>query len=252
MTFSYVAATVSVIDAGRRKVVKEVRLPNGSINLRDLRVSPDGKYACLAQTVGRFQVPVTQLSRGWVNTSALTLIDVAKMEVLNSVVLDDVDCGAANPWGAAWSADGRLLCVTHAGTHELSVIDFPALLKKLEPLPARPARRHSGQRRRFTLRRRRAQRPLIPLRPAPPNQAQRQRSARSGPAPAPSLGRQLLFRQPGRGGPFRASAGRPGRTAESRPRDDQPPPRRNVFQRRDALFPGVAKLCQLSRRRWAR
>ena len=135
---SYVAATVSVIDAARRKVVKEVRLPNGSINLRDLRVSPDGKYACLAQTVGRFQVPVTQLSRGWVNTSALTLIDVAKMEVLNSVVLDDVDCGAANPWGAAWSADGRLLCVTHAGTHELSVIDFPALLKKLEALPPAP------------------------------------------------------------------------------------------------------------------
>jgi YVTN family beta-propeller protein len=135
---SYVAATVSVIDVGRRKVVKELRLPNGSINLRDLRVSPDGKYACLAQTVGRFQVPVTQLSRGWVNTSVLTLIDVAKMEVLNSVVLDDVDCGAANPWGAAWSAEGRLLCVTHAGTHELSIIDFPALLRKLDALPATP------------------------------------------------------------------------------------------------------------------
>jgi DNA-binding beta-propeller fold protein YncE len=135
---SYVAATVSVIDVGRRQVVKEVRLPNGSINLRDLRVSPDGKYACLAQTLGRFQVPVTQLSRGWVNTSVLTLIDVAKMEVLNSVVLDDVDWGAANPWGAAWSADGRLLCVTHAGTHELSIIDFPALLKKLDALPATP------------------------------------------------------------------------------------------------------------------
>ncbi len=42
---SYVAATVSVIDVAQRKVVKEVRLPNGSINLRDLRVSPDGKYA---------------------------------------------------------------------------------------------------------------------------------------------------------------------------------------------------------------
>jgi YVTN family beta-propeller protein len=135
---SYVAATVSVIDVAGRKVVKEVRLPNGSINLRDLRVSPDGKYACLAQTVGRFQIPVTQLSRGWVNTSVLTLIDLPRFEVLNSVVLDDVDNGAANPWGAAWSADGRLLCVTHAGTHELSIIDFPALLKKLDALPATP------------------------------------------------------------------------------------------------------------------
>ena len=42
----YVAATVSVIDVAQRKVVKELRLPNGSINLRQICVSPDGKYAC--------------------------------------------------------------------------------------------------------------------------------------------------------------------------------------------------------------
>jgi DNA-binding beta-propeller fold protein YncE/mono/diheme cytochrome c family protein len=134
----YVAATVSVIDVAQRKVVKELRLPNGSINLRQLCVSPDGKYACLAQTVGRFQVPVTQLERGWVNTSALTLINLASLELVNTVLLDDPDRGAANPWAAAWSSDGRWLCLTHAGTHELSVIDFPALLKKLASLPAAP------------------------------------------------------------------------------------------------------------------
>jgi DNA-binding beta-propeller fold protein YncE/mono/diheme cytochrome c family protein len=134
----YVAATVTVIDVARRKVLKELRLPNGSINLRQICVSPDGKYACLAQTVGRFQVPVTQLARGWVNTSAITLIDLASLEMLNTVLLDDPDRGAANPWAAAWSGDGRWLCVTHAGTHELSVIDFPALLKKLAALPVTP------------------------------------------------------------------------------------------------------------------
>jgi mono/diheme cytochrome c family protein len=134
----YVAASVSVIDVAQRKVIKELHLPNGSINLRQICVSPDGKYACLAQTVGRFQVPVTQLSRGWVNTSAVTLIDLASLEVLNTVLLDDPDHGAANPWAAAWSSDARWLCVTHAGTHELSVIDFPALLKKLAALPATP------------------------------------------------------------------------------------------------------------------
>jgi mono/diheme cytochrome c family protein len=134
----YVAATVSVIDVTRHKVLKELRLPNGSINLRQICVSPDGKYACLAQTVGRFQVPVTHLTRGWVNTSALTLVDLTSLEVLNTVLLDDPDRGAANPWAAAWSGDGRWLCVTHAGTHELSVIDFPALLKKLAALSAKP------------------------------------------------------------------------------------------------------------------
>jgi len=134
----YVAATVSVIDVAQRKVVKELHLPNGSINLRQICVSPDGKYACLAQTVGRFQVPVTQIARGWVNTSALTLIDLTSLELLNTVLLDEPDRGAANPWAVAWSGDGRWLCVTHAGTYELSVIDFPALLKKLAALPATP------------------------------------------------------------------------------------------------------------------
>jgi len=134
----YVAATVSVIDVTKRKVLKELHLPNGSINLRQICVSPDGRHACLALTVGRFQMPVTQLARGWVNTSAITLIDLASLEVVNTVLLDDPDRGAANPWAAAWSGDGHWLCVTHAGTHELSVIDFPALLKKLAALPASP------------------------------------------------------------------------------------------------------------------
>jgi len=63
------------------------------------------------------------------------------MAVLNTVLLDEPDRGAANPWGVAWSADGRKLVIAHAGTHEVSVIDFPAMLAKLakltpEPLPA--------------------------------------------------------------------------------------------------------------------
>ena len=44
--------------------------------------------------------------------------------------------GASNPWGLAWSADGAILVVTYSGTHEVSIIDFPALLKRLLDLPA--------------------------------------------------------------------------------------------------------------------
>jgi mono/diheme cytochrome c family protein len=88
--------------------------------------------------IARFQQPVTQVERGWANSSALTILTLPSMEVLNTVLLDDVDRGAANPWAAAWSADGRLLCVTHAGTRELSIIDFPALVKKLARVPLSP------------------------------------------------------------------------------------------------------------------
>jgi hypothetical protein len=46
-------------------------------------------------------------------------------------LLDTIDRGAANPWGVAWSADSKTLVVAIAGTHEVSVTDFPALLDKL-------------------------------------------------------------------------------------------------------------------------
>ena len=70
------------------------------------------------------------------NSNAATLIDLARMEILNTVLLDNIDRGAADPWGVAWSADSATLVITHAGTHEISVIDFPALLARLAKVPA--------------------------------------------------------------------------------------------------------------------
>ncbi len=131
-----VAAVVSVIDTDTRKVVKELALPDGSGLLNDLRVSPDGKYAVVSHILPRFRLPATQLDRGWMNSNAATLIDLARMEVINTVLLDNIDRGAADPWGVAWSADSATVLVTHAGTHEFSVIDFPALLAKLAKVPA--------------------------------------------------------------------------------------------------------------------
>jgi YVTN family beta-propeller protein len=132
-----VAAVVSVVDVAAGRVVKELRLPNGGGLLNDLRVAPDGRYAGVTHLIGRYQVPTTQLERGWINTNALTLIDVPRLEIINTVLLDSISRGAANPWGLAWSADGKTLVVTQAGTHDVSVLDFPALLAKLTSLEER-------------------------------------------------------------------------------------------------------------------
>lgn len=131
----YVAAAVSVIDVVAGQVTKELRLPNGSGVLKGVAVSPDGKHAIVTHVLSRFHLPTTQLDRGWMNTSAGTIIDLEKMEVVNTVLLDNVDSGAADPWGVAWTADGQTVAVAHAGTHEVSLIDFPGLMKKLSALP---------------------------------------------------------------------------------------------------------------------
>jgi hypothetical protein len=127
----YVAAEVSIIPTTAGRDISTVKLPNGSTNLRSVRISPDGKYAVLTHILARFRMPTTQLERGHVNTNAITLIDVGKRAWMNTFLLDDIDHGAANPWATAWSDDGATLCITHAGTHEVSVIDFRDMMAKL-------------------------------------------------------------------------------------------------------------------------
>ncbi len=129
-TDDIVAASVSVIDT-TTGATKHVMLPNGSTGVRGLGVSPDGKSVYVTHTMGRYQLPTTQLERGWMNTAALSVFDGATGAYVNTVLLDDVDRGGANPWGVTVTADGKTLLVSHAGTCELSIIDRAALHDRL-------------------------------------------------------------------------------------------------------------------------
>jgi len=131
-----VAAAVDIIDTAVFKAVATIQLPNGSTGVRDVCVSPDGHYAYIPHTLARFGVPTTQVDRGWMNTSALSIIDLSKRTWLTTVLLDEGDLGAANPWAAACSEDGRWLAVTHSGTHELSIIDRQALHDRISRVVA--------------------------------------------------------------------------------------------------------------------
>jgi DNA-binding beta-propeller fold protein YncE/mono/diheme cytochrome c family protein len=125
-----VAAVVSVIDTATRTVVQEIQLPNGSGSLKDLRVSPDGRYAAVTHIVSSFSRATSKVQFGWMNANALTVIDIDQMKAAFSVLLDEPTRGAANPWGVAWSEEGKTLAVAHAGTDEVSLIDFSALLRE--------------------------------------------------------------------------------------------------------------------------
>ncbi|MBL9136186.1 MAG: c-type cytochrome [Verrucomicrobiales bacterium] len=140
-----VACSVSMIDVASGRTVKEVELPNGSTLLHDIRVSPDGRYLVVTHSLARYHLPTTQVDRGWINSNAATLMDATDGRVINTVLLDDIDAGAANPWAAAWSPEGGHLAITHAGTHEVSVIDFKALRARLAALEARSQAKESAE-----------------------------------------------------------------------------------------------------------
>jgi len=125
-----VASSVTVIDTATNEQ-QTIRMLNGSTAMRGICISPDGKYVYATHLLSRYQMPTTQLERGWMNTNALSVIDARQKKLINTMLLDDVDLGAANPWGVVCTADGKTLCVTQAGTHELSIIDADALIDKL-------------------------------------------------------------------------------------------------------------------------
>jgi len=123
---SYVAAVVTIIDTNSNATTA-IRLPSGASGLRGVCVSPDGRYAYVTHILGRYELPAIQVDYGWINANALSIIDTQEKKLLGTVLLDDMYLGVANPWGVVCTADGKWICVTHAGTHELSVIDAPAL-----------------------------------------------------------------------------------------------------------------------------
>ena len=126
------AAAVSLVSLDSLAVTGEVRLPPGSTNLRQVRVSPDGRWAYVAHNLARFNVPPTQLERGWITNNALSIIDLAPPALYATLLLDHPQEGAADPFGLALSADGRTLWVSLSGLPEMIAVD----LGKLHPMLA--------------------------------------------------------------------------------------------------------------------
>ncbi|MCL2304709.1 MAG: hypothetical protein FWC43_05140 [Planctomycetaceae bacterium] len=129
-----VASEVTTIDVATG-AVENIRLPNGSSSLHGICLSPDGKYVYLTEILARYQMPTTQIERGWMNTNGFSILDAQTKTFINTILIDDVDLGASNPWGIATSADGKQLYITVSGTHELCVVDVEGMLKKLLSLP---------------------------------------------------------------------------------------------------------------------
>jgi len=131
-----VAADLSVIDLSTGEV-SNIRLANGTSGVKDICASPDGKYVYLTHIAARYTYPTTQVDRGWIVTNAITIVDAQNKSVKNTVLLDSVDWGAANPWGISCNEDGSKLVVSLAGSHDLMIIDTAEMHKRIEDVEKR-------------------------------------------------------------------------------------------------------------------
>jgi YVTN family beta-propeller protein len=124
-----VAACVSVIDTEKFTRITDIQLTNGSNALSGIALGIDGNHVFVIHTLARFGLPTNQIQQGWINTNALSIIDVKTLTQTATVLLDDPENGAAGAWDIQTSADK--IVVTHSGSHEISVIDYTAFMEKL-------------------------------------------------------------------------------------------------------------------------
>lgn len=137
-TEKIVTSKISVIDTESKTIIKTFLLPNGSTGIRNVDIHASGEYILVTHHIARFGVPISKLEKGWMNTNALSIIKVESMDVWASVLLDDIDLGAATPWEVVSSKDGSQIYITHAGSHELSVINWESLTSALYEYKSNP------------------------------------------------------------------------------------------------------------------
>lgn len=119
-----VAAEVSILDTDDLLEIARIPLPPGSTMAGGVWINPNGRWAYVIHSLGRFDLPITQLEEGWVHTSALSIIDLADGTRLATVLLDSLTRGAADSWAVIGSVSGSTLWISHRGTHEISTLDM--------------------------------------------------------------------------------------------------------------------------------
>ena len=126
------SADLAIIETFSDKVIKTLPLVNGSSGVKDICASPDGKTVYISHIVGRYAYPTTQLDRAWINSNCVSVVDTKSQTITCSVLLDEVDKGAANPWGITVSADGKYLCVALSGLDEVMLIDRAKMHSRID------------------------------------------------------------------------------------------------------------------------
>jgi len=123
---------VSLINPKKLQSVCTIQLPPGSSSVRGVVISSDGRWAYVLHTVGRTNLPTTQVERGWINTNGLTIIDLISRKRYVTLLLDHPMQGAADPWGLAISENNERMYVSISGCHRVAGINLKTLHQYLD------------------------------------------------------------------------------------------------------------------------
>ena len=124
---------ISLLDVkDNGKNIKTITMPSGCADYRGMAISPDGKKIAVVHNLAKFFQSTFQVEWAWMNSSYVTFFDTERRDIDKIIPLDNVIRGAASPWNLSWTPDGETLLVSHAGVHEMSVINLDVVQQRLE------------------------------------------------------------------------------------------------------------------------
>lgn len=125
------AARVRFIDT-RTEHTTTIRLTAGAMNLRDIILTPDGRYAFITGLIGHFERIPDSVGGGWMNENLLHVIDVPGRKIANLFYVDEMGIGSGNPRGVSLSDDERFLVVAAAGSCDVILFNLAQYVATLD------------------------------------------------------------------------------------------------------------------------
>jgi YVTN family beta-propeller protein len=146
---------ITVIDSVAGRPVQRIQLEGANVG-RQIAVAPDGSLGIVPVSRPKNLLPMTQLARGGVVTYGVAVFFPGSSRAPVQLLIDQPQQFYADPFGATFTPDGRLLYLTASGADQLIVIDTASLKQVLEEVQAGKwpsAENHLGLSRRFVIRR---------------------------------------------------------------------------------------------------
>ncbi len=114
--------SLSVVDLARFEVVST--LPVAEDNLRQVAVSPDGRYAYVSAMLNRgMATTLNNIDLGWVLGERIVRVPLDGSDSSEGLTLDPLGDAAGDAHGMAVGRGGSLLAVACGGTHDVMLFD---------------------------------------------------------------------------------------------------------------------------------
>jgi YVTN family beta-propeller protein len=122
---------LTIVDVEQQYVLERRQL-HSTVLGQGVAVSPDGHFAVTALELPKNLVPETQVYQGWMVTYGVALSETRPGGRTAYLLIDEPNLYFADPYGVAFTPDGRYLLITSSGANQVSILDMGAVYRLLQ------------------------------------------------------------------------------------------------------------------------